>query len=117
MPFDPEFQSMPKPVIRSEFSGDPDMREIIEMFVSEMPDRIRQLETSWVTGQFDAIKCVAHQLKGASGGYGFSTVGSAAGNLENSLKALVEKTEDTQLANVKSQLDSLIELCRRISSN
>lgn len=116
MTFDPDHSSKPRPEIRSEFADDPDMQEIIEKFVQEMPQRINQLEQSWTTGQFQTVKRVAHQLKGASGGYGFATLGNAAGVLEQGANALAANIEATQLAQVKTQLDALIELCKRVSA-
>ncbi|MBC7771298.1 MAG: Hpt domain-containing protein [Pyrinomonadaceae bacterium] len=116
MTFDPDFDSKPDSEIRSEFAGDPDMQEIIEMFVQDMPERISQLQNSWQTGEFEMVKRVAHQLKGASGGYGFSVLGTAASELEQGVKALASNTEDSQFVQVKTQLDALVEICRRVSA-
>jgi len=116
MTFDPEHASSSKPAIRSEFAGDPDMQEIIEMFVEEMPQRIRQLRESWVAGQFDTVKCVAHQLKGASGGYGFGVLGTAAGALERGAMALASGAAERQLEEVRRQMDELIDLCGRVTA-
>lgn len=101
----------------SEFAADPDMHELIGMFVDEMPERIRTLEQLAAAGDFESLKRLAHQLKGASGGYGFPTVGNAAGQLEQSLKALLaagsnQGTSD-RLAAIRSEVESLVELCQR----
>lgn len=99
------------PPIESEFKDDPDMTELVEMFVDEMSERIDAMEAAFASSDWDALKTVAHQLKGASGGYGFDTVGEAAATLEGTLKA---SSSDTDA--IKSELEALTSLCRRIKA-
>jgi HPt (histidine-containing phosphotransfer) domain-containing protein len=100
----------------SDLAQDPDMRELVEMFVDEMPARVRSLQHLWDSRDFESLKRLAHQLKGASGGYGFTVVGGAAGRLEQTIKASsASGTLDDHLANVQSQVNELINLCRRVS--
>jgi len=115
MPSDPN-NTAGQPNIRSEFASDPDMQEIIGLFVQEMPERIAQLQSSWTSGEFDAVKRLAHQLKGAGGGYGFPTLGQAAGKLESSVNTLVNNSHGTELNGIKAQLDALVELCNRVAA-
>lgn len=104
-----------KPLV-SEFAHDPDMQELVGMFVDEMPERIRSLQDLWETRDLETLKRVAHQLKGASGGYGFMVVGKAAGHLEELLKNTPpERPPETELAALRSRVDELISLCRRVS--
>ena len=63
--------------IKSTLSNDPDMIELIQMYVEEMPERIAELERSWQGTRLDELTRFAHQLKGASAGYGFEQVGPA----------------------------------------
>jgi HPt (histidine-containing phosphotransfer) domain-containing protein len=105
-----------KPLL-SEFAADPDMRELIELFVSEMPERIASLETLWRDRQLEPLKRLAHQLKGAGGGYGFSPVSSAAGTLEETIKSVMAAASPpTSLAAVQQQVEELISICRRVSA-
>jgi HPt (histidine-containing phosphotransfer) domain-containing protein len=100
----------------SDFAQDPDMRELVEMFVDEMPDKIRSLQNLWDSRDLENLKRLAHQLKGASGGYGFTVVGGVAGKLEETIKtSSATGTLDSQLATVQSQVNELINLCRRVS--
>jgi HPt (histidine-containing phosphotransfer) domain-containing protein len=101
--------------IRSEFSNDPDMKEIVEMYVQEMPLRVSKLQELWSAQQMDELKRLAHQLKGASGGYGFATVGSAAGKVEASLMALSEGSASASLDQLRKQFDDLLSMCRRVT--
>lgn len=101
--------STPRNPLVSEFANDPDMVELVEMFVSEIPDRVESLRTCWNDRDIESLTRLAHQLKGASAGYGFSPIGVAAGDLEQALKS----ETDENIQEVTKQLDELIELCNR----
>ena len=102
--------------IQSEFAGDPEMAELVEMFVSELPERIQTLNTIWTGKQFDELKRISHQLKGASAGYGFTVIGTAAGHLEASLKMLNGEPSGDSLMKIKKQFDDLVALCQRAAA-
>ena len=102
--------------MKSEFAADPEMAELVEMFVSELPDRLKELETVWSASRFDDLKRISHQLKGASGGYGFAVIGTAAGKLEGTLKGLAGAPDTQTLELMKSQFDELVRLCRRAAA-
>ena len=68
------------------YATDPDMVELVDGFVQQMPKRIADLEDAWTRGDGPALTRLAHQLKGAAGGYGFPTLGEAAAELENSAR-------------------------------
>lgn len=101
--------------LRSEFANDPDMAEIVEMFVDEMPQRTQQLTTLWTNQQMEDLKRFAHQIKGASGGYGFPVVGAAAAKVEASLNALCEGSANVTLQDLRKQVEELINLCQRVT--
>ncbi len=101
-------------VIRSEFANDPDMREIVEMYVQEMPERIGRLEEVWTGQHLDELKRLAHQIKGASGGYGFTPVGDAASRLESTLMRLSEGSTQVTLEQMRGQFGDLLDMCRRV---
>ncbi len=82
-------QSMPAPPAQSYFStlaGDPDLAEIVEMFVDEMPGRIRGLQQQFVSNDWDELARLAHQLKGAAGSYGFDQITPYAARLERAVR-------------------------------
>jgi HPt (histidine-containing phosphotransfer) domain-containing protein len=105
----------PSGSIRSEFANDPDMKEIVEMYIVEMPERISKLTELWRDQQLDELKRFAHQLKGASGGYGFPAVGSAAGKVESTINSLSDGSASTSLQQLRTQVEDLLGLCRRVS--
>lgn len=105
-----------KPPIRSTYATDPDMRELVEFFVQEMPGRITSLRKAFEAAELADLTRLAHQLKGASGGYGFPTIGTKAGELESALKSSSAPPTQT-LAAIKANLDDLIDLCTRASTS
>ena len=72
--------------IHSTYEDDPDMLEIVREFAEEAPARAAELETQLEDGDLDRLRTLAHQLKGAGGGYGFPQVTELAAELEQSLK-------------------------------
>ena len=99
--------------IVSEFAADPDMRELVEFFVSALPERVEALNAAFQEKRLRDLQRLAHQMKGAAGGYGFPTVGTAAATLEATLK----DSEDPALDRLKAELDALTNLCARASIN
>jgi HPt (histidine-containing phosphotransfer) domain-containing protein len=68
--------------IRSAYENDPDMLEI----VPELPARIAKLESHLAAHELRELQTLAHQLKGAGGGYGFPQITELAASLEAALK-------------------------------
>lgn len=95
--------------IHSTYADDQDMVELIEMFTSELPARIKDLEAAAREQAWERLKTLAHQLKGAAPGYGFESIGVAAGGVE---KSLLSGSEPAELAD---DLKKLLSLCRRAS--
>lgn len=71
----------------SRFADDPEMREIVALFVAEVPDRLRELQTAWDAADLGRMRTLAHQIKGAAGGYGFPEISTAAAALEAAVSA------------------------------
>jgi HPt (histidine-containing phosphotransfer) domain-containing protein len=94
--------------LRSSFADDPDMAELVEYFVEEVPARLQSLRDLCESGDREGVQRIAHQLKGACAGYGFETVGLAAAKVEQPLK------EDASLDDVREQIDELTDLLRRV---
>lgn len=91
----------------SELSSEPDMIELIEMFVQELPNRVNALRDSIEAQDLQTLGRLTHQLKGAAGGYGFPTITTAAADLEKAIKA----TQD--LEKINAELEALANLCNR----
>jgi hypothetical protein len=87
---------MPAAFVYSHLAADPDLGELVEMFVREMPDRINALETQARSRNWQQLARIAHQLKGAAGSYGFDAITPCAARLE--LAARDAQEEDRILA-------------------
>src|SRR5215510_1216530 len=72
--------------IRSAYENDPDMLEIVREFASELPARIAKLEAHLAANEMRELQTLAHQLKGAGGGYGFPQITELAASIESALK-------------------------------
>lgn len=96
--------------IRSEFADDPEMAEIVQAFTEELPERVRALEAALEAQNLETLRVLAHQLKGAAGGYGFPMLTSAAAGVE----AVVKTNED--LSVLQQQVTALIDLCARVQA-
>jgi HPt (histidine-containing phosphotransfer) domain-containing protein len=90
--------------IRSSYQDDPDMMEIVREFVSELPERAVALEECVESGDLAKLQTLAHQLKGAGGGYGFPQITEAAARLESDVKGGAEAGA------IKDSLGLLIEV-------
>lgn len=99
-------------LLRSEFADDADMIEIVHEFVAAMPARVTDMCEAYESRQVDSLRRMAHQLKGASGGYGFASVGEVAARLEQSLKSLEDAN---QIDSIREQVDELVIVCNRIT--
>lgn len=109
---DPGKQFKSGPLV-SQFAGDPDMAELVGLFLSELPDRIDALRSAWETRELGQLRRMAHQLKGAGAGYGFAPIGDAAAKLEKGLAACKGASADAPLDSLSRQLSELVDLCTR----
>ena len=91
----------------STLAEDADLREIVELFVEEMPDRVANLLDRFAVRDWSGLRRAAHQLKGAAGSYGFAPITPAAGRLEDAIRD--SRPEDE----IRRAADSLVELCRQ----
>ncbi len=98
--------------LRSQLANDPDMQELIGLFIEELPERLRAIESALAERRANDLRRVAHQLRGACGGYGFPVLSLAAGKVEDAVRAL--PTPEADLAEVKAGVDELVDLCRRV---
>ena len=73
--------------IRSEYADDPDFAELLELFLDSTQSKGSELREAFASQQWDAIRVIAHQLKGAGGGDGFSGLTSVAGDVESACKS------------------------------
>ena len=94
--------------IYSRLAVDPDLSDIIDMFVGEMPDRIATLTEQLESSNWEGLRQTAHQLKGAAGSYGFDLISPSAARLESAVR------DGQSEQRIQETVNELIALCRRI---
>lgn len=94
--------------LRSQYQDDPDMRDLVREFAAGLPARAAELERLLGEGQLAELSRIAHQLKGAGGGYGFPLITERAAALESSLKQGGDEPR------VKERLALLVEALRAV---
>jgi HPt (histidine-containing phosphotransfer) domain-containing protein len=94
--------------VYSEFGTDPDLAELVEIFVEGMPQRIATLNEQLAGSQWEALSRTAHQLKGSAGSYGFGQVTPLAARLE------VEARQAQAPDRIRDAAERLIDLCSRL---
>ena len=97
--------------IYSTLAGDPDLDELVGMFVSEMPERVAALESLVAAGDWDNLRRAAHQLKGAAGSYGFGQISPSAARLEVAIRQACPEEK------VRQAVEDLVNLCRRAQAS
>ena len=93
--------------IQSEFADDPDMVKIIDNFVEGLPATISSMRDAANHNHHEELQRLAHQLKGAGGGYGYPLLTQTAKTLEDAAKA--HDIEKAMLV-----LSSLNQLCNAV---
>jgi len=75
------------PPVISALANDPDMVELIDEFVAEIPNMLQGLEKAYSSNDMDTLERLARQLKGQSGACGFESITALAVELEKAAKA------------------------------
>ena len=92
-------------LLLSEFHSDPEMLDLVGIFIDSLGERMTQIESAVEHHDFDALERMTHQIAGAAGGYGYPTITVAARKVENLIRD--NKSVDSILA----AADGLSKLC------
>lgn len=101
--------------IYSSLAADPDLGEIVELFVNEMPKRAARLRRQWKNRQWEDLLRTAHQLKGAVGSYGFGQITPFAQRLEDIVRQAVE-AQSIDDAEIDRAVERMEAVCGKIRS-
>ena len=66
----------------STLSGEADMAELLALFVGELPERLADIRQAAQGQNWQEVRRLAHQLRGAGGSYGFPLLTAVAGQVE-----------------------------------
>lgn len=92
----------------SSLAEDPDLAEIIDLFIEEMPERTGNLCRSLEDANWEALGRYAHQMKGACGSYGFHQLTPYAARVETAVR------EGQGEAAIRQAVEELVTLCQRV---
>lgn len=106
--------SQPSTPLRSIYADDPEMAELVQLFVEEMPERTARLRHAVDAEDLASLTRLAHQLKGAAAGYGFPVIGERAGTIEDRCKSL--DAAGGVPAELAGEVTAFIELCSTASA-
>lgn len=102
--------SKPTQGIQSLLRDDPDLQELVAMFVGELPQRVESLRRQIQCGDWNEVRRTAHQLKGAGGSYGFPQLSQAAAAVEYMIEDV--RTPQQIIAGV----EEIAALCERFEA-
>jgi CheY-like chemotaxis protein/HPt (histidine-containing phosphotransfer) domain-containing protein len=95
-------------VLVSGFKDDPDLMEVLGKFVGTLPERVQKLSELLARNDLAELGRLVHQMKGASGGYGFPVLSKIAAKAEQKIKA------KEPLEAVAADVNELIGMIRRV---
>lgn len=105
---------VPDPLVSS-LAGDPEMAELVQLFVSELPERMAALRSALDSRDFRVAARLTHQLRGSAAGYGFAPIGLAAGAVEDLLRA-GSGAEQVMAERLVDTVNELRALCDRAAA-
>ncbi len=94
--------------IYSEFEGDPAMRDVIDMFVADLPQRLRSLTTAICKNDTKESEIQIRALKASTGACGFGALSEIAIAIEDAL------IDGAEIETVQSNLKRFMRLCTRV---
>ncbi len=98
-------QSTKSTPIFSTLGSDPDLGELVELFVDEMPERVHNITNLLAQSDWEEIRRAAHQLKGAAGSYGFDAISPSAAIVENKIRGGHDEEE------IRQAIEELCDMC------
>ena len=94
--------------VRSTYADDADMREALNDFIKELPEKVQRMESLLAQQDLEQLRRIVHQLKGAGGGYGFASITQRAAAAEQRIKS------QDSLNHIAVGIQDLIELIRSV---
>ncbi len=92
--------------IVSFLSDNPDYQKTIEVFIENLPQRIREMQDALDTENLQDLAFKVHLLKGLGGFAGFPIYTDLAKSIENAI-------HESRMDDIRSKLGEMVALCRR----
>ena len=90
--------------ITSFLADDPNYHKMVDMFVNNLPKRLKEMQEALDEGNLQDLAFKVHALKGLGSSAGFPIYTDKAGALEQAVM-------NNQIDRVREQLDEMIQLC------
>jgi signal transduction histidine kinase/CheY-like chemotaxis protein/HPt (histidine-containing phosphotransfer) domain-containing protein len=103
----PQADRIGRQPLRSRFAEDPVIGGIVDDFVAGFPEKLDEIKRAFQSLDSLRLRVIAHQLKGAAGGYGFPEISDVARTIELLIDSNAAPHE-LQIA-----ISTLIDLCDR----
>lgn len=94
--------------IYSRLGGNPELADLLCLFVEEIPARVAKLLRHLDEGNWEELRQTAHQLKGTAGSYGFELLPPSA----NRVECAVRDNEPEE--QIRESVLELVNLCGRV---
>ena len=91
----------------SDFAEDEEIIDLVEEFVETLPCRVEAVQNALKNQDLELLITLAHQMKGAGGGYGFTPITDAARDLETAARSELGADE------LNALVEELASLCHR----
>jgi PAS domain S-box-containing protein len=98
----------PEDTLESIFADKPVIVRVLPEFINGLETRLQALNDSLAAGNFEELRRIAHQLKGAGGSYGYPSITAAATALEFHAREQREEDAKASLARVAAQCRAAI---------
>ena len=72
-----------EPIFSELVKQDPDFADLVVEFVDGLSERLAEMQQTLDEGDYEALRRMAHQLKGSAGGYGYPGLTDLASVLED----------------------------------
>jgi histidine phosphotransfer protein HptB len=99
------------PPLHSSLASDPLLRDLVQLFVEEMPERIARFRGYFDSNDWDGLRRAAHHMKGSAGSYGFDALTPYSAQLE---AALIRRAPGDEIA---AALEMFLSHCARTTSD
>jgi len=101
-----------RPPIYSVYATDPDMAELVDLFVAGVGETSDAVRSAAAREDWDAVRRGAHKVKGSAAGYGFEELGEEAGRLESLIGR--DGSPEVEPDRIRDAVDRFESVCRRV---
>ena len=90
---------------------DPDIEEIVPIFLQDSRDDVESIMKALQQGDFETIRILGHSMKGAGGGYGFDDITDIGQYLEQAAKEKNSGMVTKQVEYLAAYLERVVVVC------